>query len=328
MRLATLADGSRDGALVVVDRAGASCARASDVAPTLQRALDEWPRCEPLLRALAAKLEQGAVEALPLTGVTFAAPLPRAYEWIDGSAYLNHVVLVRKARGAEPPEGLASDPLVYQGGSGVLLAPRDPLVLPDPAFGLDFEGEIAAILGDVPRGTTEDAAAQHVRLLLLANDVTYRDLVPAELKKGFGFFVSKPATAFAPFAVTPDELGDAFREGRAHLRLACTYNGARVGDLQTGPEMHFSFFQLIAHVTRTRSLTAGTILGSGTVSNRDPERGVSCLAERRARETLAGAPLTPYMRAGDAIRLEAFDATGLSLFGAIEQAVVAGGGTL
>jgi fumarylacetoacetate (FAA) hydrolase len=200
--------------------------------------------------------------------------------------------------------------------------------LPDPAFGLDFEGEIAAVLGDVPRGTTEDAAAQHVRLLLLANDVTYRDLVPAELKKGFGFFVSKPATAFAPFAVTPDELGDAFRAGRAYLRLACTYNGARVGDLETGPEMHFSFFQLIAHVTRTRSLTAGTILGSGTVSNRDPERGVSCLAERRARETLAGAPLTAYMRGGDAIRLEAFDASGRSVFGAIEQAVVAGGGML
>jgi fumarylacetoacetate (FAA) hydrolase len=329
MRLATLADGSRDGVLVVVDRAAGSYAHAAGIAPNLQRALDEWPRCEPLLCALAMRLERGEVDALPLAPEALAAPLPRAYEWVDGSAYLNHVVLVRKARGAEPPEGLTSDPLVYQGGSGVLLGPRDPLVLPDARFGLDFEGEIAVVLGDVPQGTTEQHAASHVRLLMLANDVTYRDLVPAELKKGFGFFVSKPATAFAPLAVTPDELGVAFKDGRPFLRLSCTYNGARVGDLETGPEMHFSFFQLVAHITRTRSLTSGTILGSGTVSNRDSERGVSCLVERRARETLAGgAPVTPYMSSGDTIRLEAFDASGRSVFGAIEQAVVAGGGTL
>jgi fumarylacetoacetate (FAA) hydrolase len=329
MRLATLADGSRDGVLVVVDRAGGSCARAAGIAPNLQRALDEWSRCEPLLRALALRLERGEIDTLPLAPEALAAPLPRAYEWVDGSAYLNHVVLVRKARGAEPPEGLASDPLVYQGGSGVLLGPRDPLVLPDATVGLDFEGEIAVVLGDVPRGTTEQRAAGHVRLLMLANDVTYRDLVPAELKKGFGFFVSKPATAFAPFAVTPDELGVAFKDGRPFLRLSCTYNGSLVGDLETGPEMHFSFFQLIAHITRTRSVTAGTILGSGTVSNRDSERGVSCLVERRAREILAGgAPVTPYMSAGDSVRLEAFDASGRSVFGAIEQAVVADGVTM
>jgi fumarylacetoacetate (FAA) hydrolase len=326
MRLATLADGSRDGALVVVDGAATSYASAGAIAPSLQAALDEWPRCEPLLRALAERLERGEIVPLRLEGKAFGAPLPRAYEWVDGSAYLNHVVLVRKARGAEPPEGLTSDPLVYQGGSGVLLGPHDPLVLDDPKFGLDFEGEIAAVLGDVPRGTTEEDAASHVRLLLLANDVTFRDLVPPELKKGFGFFVSKPATAFAPFAVTPDELGPAFKDGRAFLRLSCTYNGARVGDLETGPEMHFSFWQLIAHVTRTRSLTAGTILGSGTVSNHDAARGVSCLAERRAREILAGgagAPVTPYMKVGDTVRLEAFDASGRSVFGALEQAVVA-----
>jgi fumarylacetoacetate (FAA) hydrolase len=328
MRLATLADGSRDGALIVVGRSAVSYARAHEVAPSLQRALDEWPTCEPQLRKLAARLERNEVAALPLEPRALAAPLPRAYEWVDGSAYLNHVVLVRKARGAPPPEGLTSDPLVYQGGSGVLLGPRDPLVLPDAQFGLDFEGEIAVVLGDVPRGTTEDRAVQHVRLLLLANDVTYRDLVPAELKKGFGFFVSKPATAFAPFAVTPDQLGDSFRDGRAFLRLSCTYNGDRVGDLETGPEMHFSFSQLIAHAAKTRALTAGTILGSGTVSNRDAERGVSCLAERRAREVLAGTPVTPYMRAGDTVRLEAFDASGRSVFGAIEQAVVADGVTL
>jgi fumarylacetoacetate (FAA) hydrolase len=327
MRLATLADGSRDGALVVVDRAAERIADAGAVARSLQHALDDWTRCEPLLRALADRLERGEVDGEPLGGAALTAPLPRAYEWVDGSAYLNHVVLVRQARGAGPPEGLESDPLVYQGGSGVLLGPRDPLVLPDARYGLDFEGEIAVVLGDVPMGTTEARAARHVRLLLLANDVTYRDLVPAELKKGFGFFVSKPATAFAPFAVTADEIAGEFTGGRAFLRLVCTYNGARVGDLETGPEMHFSFFQLIAHVTRTRSLTAGTILGSGTVSNRDPERGVSCLAERRARETLAGgAPVTPYMKAGDTLRLEAFDATGRSVFGAIEHEVVKGAG--
>jgi fumarylacetoacetate (FAA) hydrolase len=325
MRLATLRDGSRDGALVVVGAAGTSCAAASAVAPSLQRALDEWPRCEPLLRALAGRLDRGEVDALPLDPEALAAPLPRAYEWVDGSAYLNHVELVRKARGADPPEGLATDPLVYQGGSGVLLGPRDALVLRDAQVGLDFEGEIAVVLGDVPRGTTEERAVDHVRLLLLANDVTYRDLVSAELKKGFGFFVSKPATAFAPFAVTPDELGPSFRDGRAFLRLVCTYKGVKVGDLETGPEMHFSFSQLIAHVTQTRSLTAGTILGSGTVSNRDRERGISCLAERRARETIAeGAPVTPYMRPGDTVRLEAFDAAGRSVFGAIDQRVVSG----
>jgi fumarylacetoacetate (FAA) hydrolase len=329
MRLATLADGSRDGALVVVDRAGSSYARAGSIAPSLQAALDAWSRCEPLLRALSDRVERGETPAQPLAPEALAAPLPRAYEWVDGSAYLNHVELVRKARGAEPPQTLTSDPLVYQGGSGVLLGPRDALVLPDAGFGLDFEGEIAVVLGDVPRGTTEEGAESCVRLLLLANDVTYRDLVPAELKKGFGFFVSKPATAFAPFAVTPDELGVAFRGGRPFLRLHCTYNGTRVGDLETGPEMHFSFFQLTSHITKTRALTAGTILGSGTVSNRDPERGVSCLVERRAREILTnGAPVTPYMSAGDTLRLEAFDASGRSVFGAIEQAVIAGSGTI
>jgi fumarylacetoacetate (FAA) hydrolase len=328
MRLATLADGSRDGALVVVDGTGTSYASASDVAPNLQAALDDWSRCDPLLRALSERLERGSVASLPLRPEALAAPLPRAYEWVDGSAYLNHVVLVRKARGAEPPEGMTSDPLVYQGGSGVLLAPRAPLVLPAPSYGLDFEGELAVVLDDVPRGISQARAGDHVRLLVLANDVTYRDLVPSELKKGFGFFLSKPATAFAPLAVTPDELGDAFRDGRAFLRLACTYNGVSVGDLDTGPEMHFSFFDLLAHVTRTRALTAGTVLGGGTVSNADPTRGFSCIAERRARDVLSGLPPTPYMKAGDTIRIEAFDAKRRSVFGAIEQAVVSGGVTL
>ncbi len=321
MRLATLRDGSRDGALVVVDRAGARFARADDVARHLQAALDDWARAEPLLRERAAGLERGG--GAPLAAHVLSAPLPRAFEWIDGSAYLNHIRLVRRARGAELPERFEVDPLVYQGGSGVLLGPRDPLTCPAGA-GLDFEGELAVVLGDVPRGASAAEALAAVRLVMLANDVTYRDLVPAELKKGFGFFLSKPSTAFSPFAVTPDELGDRFQGGRVFLRLVCTYNGVVIGDLETGPEMHFSFGDLVAHAASTRALTAGTIVGSGTVSNADAARGVSCLVERRTRETLEhGAPRTPYMAPGDVIRVEAFDGGGWSVFGAIEQRVAA-----
>lgn len=324
MRLATLRDGSRDGALIVVDRSARRYTLASSVAGTLQAALDAWPACEAPLKHLALGLEQGTIFGQPLDLAQVSAPLPRAYEWVDGSAYLNHILLLRKARDAEPPPGLDCDPLVYQGGSGILLGPRDPLPLPDPTWGLDFEAEIAVVLGDVPRGITPTEAESAVRLLLLVNDVTYRNLVPAELAKGFGFFVSKPATAFAPFAVTPDELGEAFRDGRAFLRVQSTYNGTLIGDLESGPEMHFSFFDLLAHLTKTRALTAGTLLGSGTISNRDPHRGVSCLAEKRTLETLArGAPETPYMSVGDSIRIEAFDEHGFSVFGAIEQQVVA-----
>ena len=324
MRLATLADGSRDGALVVVDRAGASFARAGAIAPSLQRALDEWRRAEPLLRALAERLERGQADAQPVASEVFAAPLPRAYEWVDGSAYLNHVALVRRARGAESPEGLESDPLVYQGGSGVLLGPRDDIPLVDPAWGLDFESEVAVILGDVPRGTSPADAHAHVRLLVLANDITLRNLVPAELDKGFGFFQSKPATAFSPFAVTPDELGGAWRDGRVHLPLRTTYNGALAGDPDAGPEMHFSFFDLVAHVARTRAFAAGTILGGGTVSNADRARGVSCLAERRAIEMIdGGVAVTPFLSPGDTVAIEMRDAAGRDIFGRIDQKVVA-----
>jgi fumarylacetoacetate (FAA) hydrolase len=323
MRLASLADGSRDGALVVVDRRGRSFVRAAAIAPTLQSALDDWTRAEPALRERADQLERGVISGEVLDTATLKAPLPRAFEWIDASAYLNHVRLVRRARGASPPDELETDPLVYQGGSGVLLAPNEPLLCPDGA-GLDFEGEVAVVLDDVARGASPDAAAQHVRLVLLANDVTYREMIPWELKKGFGFLVSKPSTAFSPFAVTPDELGTDFRDGRVFLRLVCTYNGARISDLETGPEMHFSFADLIAHVTRTRALVAGTLVGSGTVSNEDAARGVACLAELRTRETLSfGAPRTPYMKPGDTIRIEAFDSGGRSVFGAIEQRVIA-----
>jgi fumarylacetoacetate (FAA) hydrolase len=322
VRLATLRNGSRDGALIVVDGAGRRFASAGSVAPDLQSALDDWAAAWPALDELSARLERRDVHGQPLDTAQLLAPLPRAYEWIDGSSYLNHVVLARQARGAAPPPRLEVDPLVYQGGSGVLLAPTDPLELPDEAWGLDFEAEVCVVLGDVPRGITAERAASHVRLVMLANDVTYRSLVPAELEKGFGFFNSKPATAFSPFAVTPDELGPAFRDGRVLLRLHTTYNGALVGETETGPEMHFSFFELVAHIAMTRSFTAGTILGSGTVSNRDRARGVSCLAERRMIETLElGAPKTPFMTHGDTIRIEAFDAAGRSVFGAIDQRV-------
>jgi fumarylacetoacetate (FAA) hydrolase len=334
MRLATWRDGTRDGALLVVARDGRSFARASAIAPCLQAALDDWPRAAPALAALAARLEaDGGGEPLDETQLDegrLGPPLPRAYEWIDGSAFLNHVILTRRARGATPPATLETDPLVYQGGSGVLAGPRDDLQFADPGLGLDFEAEVAVILGDVPRGTPATEAHRYVRLVLLANDVTLRHLVPAELAKGFGFFQSKPATAFSPFAVTPDELGDAWRDGRLHLPLRSTLTRAITGETlvghpEAGPEMHFSFFDLLAHAAHTRALGAGTILGSGTVSNRDRTRGVSCLAERRALELLErGVATTPFMGAGDRIVIEMRDRTGRDLFGRIDQRVAAG----
>ncbi|ABS27665.1 fumarylacetoacetate hydrolase family protein [Anaeromyxobacter sp. Fw109-5] len=323
MRLATLRDGSRDGRLVVVRQDGGAFADASGVAPTLQDALDGWEACEPALRALAESVDAGRVHAEPLDPARLLSPLPRAYEWVDGSAFLNHVRLVRKARGAEPPPTLERDPLVYQGGSGVLLAPCEDLALPDPAWGMDFEAEVCAVLGDVPRGVAAGDAGRYVRLLCLANDVTYRNLVPAELAKGFGFFQSKPSTAFSPFAVTPDELGGAWRGGRLFSRLEVRWNGERVGDVDTG-EMHFSFHDLLEHVARTRAFTAGTLLGSGTVSNADRARGYSCIAERRALEMIEeGAPRTRYLQPGDRVEIAVRDAGGRDVFGTIRQRVVA-----
>ena len=323
MKLATLKAGGRDGTLVVVTRDGTAYTPARGVAPTLQAALDDWTRAEPALRALADRLARGEVERQPLDVRALHAPLPRAYEWVDGSAFLNHVILVRKARGAEPPATLHSDPLVYQGGSSVLLAPTDDLVLRDPAWGLDFEAEVCVVLGDTPIGTRAADAAAHVKLLMLCNDVTLRSLIPTELAKSFGFFQSKPATAFSPFAVTPDELGEAWQGGRVHLRLRTTYNGALVGDTDAGPEMHFSFFDLIAHICKTRAFSAGTILGSGTVSNADRARGISCLAERRMIETIEkGKPETPFMKAGDTVAIEMRAPDGTNLFGTIAQKVV------
>lgn len=328
MKLATLRDGSRDGRLLVVRRDGEAGAPSPDAWPTLQRALDDWEAAEPALRELADSLERGAVDGLPIDPHRLGAPLPRAYEWVDGSAFLNHVILVRKARKAEPPKTLETDPLIYQGGSGDMLGPRDPIELRDPAWGLDFESEVCVVLGDVPTGTSAEDAVKYVRLLVLANDCTLRNLIPDELAKGFGFFQSKPATAFSPFAVTPDELGEHWRGGRAHIRVRTTYNGDVVGDCDAGPEMHFSFGDLIAHVAKTRRFTAGTILGSGTVSNADRARGISCLAERRMIETIeTGKPLTPFMSVGDRIEITATTPEGAQPFGSIEQLVVPGTGS-
>jgi fumarylacetoacetate (FAA) hydrolase len=323
MKLATLDDGSRDGHLVVVDRSGARYRSAASVARCLQAALDDWSRCEPRLRALEAELDgNGTAEVLDPTRLL--APLPRAFEWVDGSAYLNHIRLVRRARGADLPPGLESEPLVYQGGSGVLLGARAPIALPDVAWGLDFEAEVCVVLGDVRRGLRAEDAGSAIRLLLLANDLSYRNLIPAEVAKGFGFFNSKPATAFSAFAVTPDELGPAFRAGRLHLDMLCSVNGREVGRPNAGDGMFFSFHDLLAHIAKTRDFTAGTVLGGGTVSNADPARGVACLAELRCLEVLAsGAARTPFLVPGDRVRIEMRGERGQDIFGAIEQEVIA-----
>jgi fumarylacetoacetate (FAA) hydrolase len=322
MRLATLRDGTRDGRLAVVRRDGAALVAAQPVARTLQEALDHWEHCAPRLRSLADDLDAGRAPGEPLDPDELHAPLPRAYEWVDGSAYLTHIRLVRRARGAEPPATLATEPLVYQGGASQNMGPTDPIPRGDPAWGLDLEGEVCCLLGDVPAGTRAAEAGRHVLLLCLANDVTLRNLVPAELAKGFGFFQSKPATAFSPFAVTPDELGPAWRGGRVHLRLEVRVNGRLLGDCDAGPEMHFSFFDLLEHIARTRSFGAGTILGGGTVSNEDPARGVSCLQGRRVREQLAlGRAETPFLARGDRVQIAMRDGTGRDLFGAIDQRV-------
>ncbi len=332
MKLASLA-GGRDGRLVVVSRDLHWYADATHIAQTLQAALDDWGHAEPRLRLLAEDVEHEAVPLERFHEREALSPLPRAHHWVDGSAYVNHVELVRKARGAEMPATFWTDPLVYQGGSDDFTAPRGDIVVPDAAFGIDFEAEVAVVTGDVPMGTSEAAAGAHIRLVVLVNDVSLRNLIPGELAKGFGFYQSKPSTAFSPVAVTPDELGDDWRGGKLHRPLVSTLNGQAFGHPDAGIDMTFSFARLIAHVTRTRRLGAGAIIGSGTVSNKDgdsPGRpvadggvGYSCLAELRMIETIAsGAPKTPFMAFGDTIRIEMTDAASHSIFGAIEQTVV------
>ncbi len=322
MKLATLNDGTRDGKLIIARRDGQAYVDASDIAPTLQSALDNWNDVEAKLLARSEKLNAGEIEHQSLDIAKLHSPLPRAYEWIDGSAYINHIVLVRKARGAEPPETLETDPLIYQGGSGTFLRPTQDIPMMNAEWGLDFEAEIAVVLDDTPAGTPKENALDHVRLLMLVNDVTLRNLIPAELKKNFGFFNSKPSTAFSPFAVTPDELGDAWQDGRIHLPLYSIYNGEQFGDPDAGPEMHFSFKDLITHIAKTRPFTAGTILGSGTISNDDRARGSSCLAEQRMLEKIdTGEFVTPFMSEGDTIEIYMLDKDGNNIFGTISQKV-------
>ncbi len=325
MKLASLRAG-RDGELVLVDRALAWAVRATDIAPTLQRALDDWDELAPALERRYAELCAGrAPDAFALDPGRLAAPLPRAHQWLDGSAYLHHVRLVRRARGAEMPASFESDPLMYQGGSDVLLGPRDPIPLADEAWGCDFEAELAVIVGDLPRGADPARCEAAIRLFALVNDVSLRELIPGELAKGFGFLHGKPPTAFAPVAVTPDELGAAWREGRLHGRVEVSRNAERFGAPDAGRGMAFGFPELVAHAARTRPLSAGTIVGSGTISNDDPAAGSCCIAERRALETIDhGAPRTPYLRVGERVRIEMLGEDGGSIFGAIDQTVVPG----
>ncbi len=323
MKLATLKDGSRDGQLAVVSRDLASAHFAAGIAGTMQQLLDDWNFLSPQLEDLYTTLNHGkARHAFPFEPRQCMAPLPRAFQWVDASAYLPHVERVRRARGAEPPATLRDDPLMYQGGSDALLGPCDDAVFASADDGIDYEGELAVVTGDVPMGCAPEAALESVRLLLLANDWTLRERVPAELAKGFGFVQAKPATAFAPVAVTPDELGAEWQGGRARLTLLVQRNGRPVARLATGPEMHFDFGTLLAHLARTRRLGAGSIVGGGTVSNADAAAGCACLAEQRALELLAdGAARTPWMGEGETVRLEALAGDGHSVFGAIEQRV-------
>ena len=327
MKLATYRDGSRDGQLVVVSSDLASAHYASSVATRLQQVLDDWNFLSPQLEELARTLNQGkARHAFGFEPRRCMAPLPRAYQWVDGSAFLNHVELVRRARGAQVPQSFYTDPLMYQGGSDDFLGPQDDIACPSEAYGIDFEAEVAVITGDTPMQCSLEAATASIRLVMLVNDVSLRNLIPDELAKGFGFVQGKPATAFSPVAVTPDELGAAWRDGRVHLDLDSEWNGIRVGHCQAGPEMTFHFGELIAHVCKTRNMRAGSIVGSGTVSNKDWTRGYSCIAEKRAIETIeSGQPSTQFMKFGDRIRIEMKGADGQSIFGAIDQRVVRAG---
>ena len=334
MKLATLKQG-RDGRLAVVSDDLAWCADATHIAPTLQAALDDWDTIAPKLETLATDLRNEAIPRERFHEHDAASPLPRAYQWLDGSAYVNHVVLVRRARGAEMPESFWHDPLMYQGGSDGFLGPRDPIPLADPAWGCDMEAEVVVVTGDVPQGIAADAALDHVRLVGLTNDVSLRNLIPAELGKGFGFVQSKPASAMSPVFVTPDALGDRWRDGRLHGALEVDLNGEPFGRADAGQDMTFGFGQLIAHAAKTRALVAGTVIGSGTVSNRDSDggagrpvarggRGYSCVAEQRMVETIAdGAPNAEFLRPGDRVRIAMMDDAHHPIFGTIEQTVEA-----
>ena len=333
MKLATLKDGTRDGKLVIVSSDLTLFTDATHIAPTLQSALDNWAEVSNGLEELALGLSHGAIPTHRFHEHDAMSPLPRAYQWADGSAYVNHVELVRKARGAEMPASFWTDPLIYQGGSDSFLGPRDPIMMADEAYGIDMEGEVAVILDDVPMGASPETCVKAIRLFMLVNDVSLRNLIPAELAKGFGFFQSKPSSAFSPVAVTPYELGDAWQNGKLHLPLCVDLNDKPFGRANAGIDMTFDFGQLIAHAAKTRPLCAGTIIGAGTVSNKDKDGGpgksiahgglgYSCIAELRVIETiLDGKSTTPFMRFGDTVRIEMKNKAGHSIFGAIEQTV-------
>jgi fumarylacetoacetate (FAA) hydrolase len=324
MKLATLKHPkNRDGELILVSRDNRRALKPTGVALTLREAIEDWVHVKPQLEALSQKLNAGKVEGeFKLDENQLHSPLPRSFQWVDGSAFLHHVKLVRQARKAPLPENLFTVPLMYQGGSDVFLAPTENIPQIDPAHGTDFEGEVAVVVSDVPMGTTAEKALSHIILFMIVNDVTLRGLIPEELATGFGFFQSKPSSAFGPFALTADELGNSWREGRIHLPLNIKYNGQFFGKANA-KEMHFHFGQLIAHAARTRDLSAGTIVGSGTVSNEDPSMGSSCLVEKRMIETIAsGQPTTPFMKVGDTVEIQMLNADGENLFGTIRQKVV------
>ncbi len=332
MKLASL-KGGRDGRLVVVSRDLAHAVEVPGIAPTLQAALDDWAALHGELAAVYHLLNEGHLAksdghtVIPFDPAQCAAPLPRAYQWADGSAYLNHVELVRKARKAEMPPSFYTDPLMYQGMSDGFIGPTDDVACVDEAHGIDFEAEVTVVTDDVPMAVSPEQARHHIKLVMLVNDVSLRNLIPAELAKGFGFFQAKPASSFAPVAVTPDELDGAWRDAKLHLPLRCTLNGAWFGHPDAGVDMNFDFGQLIAHAARTRALSAGSIIGSGTVSNRDRAKGFCCIAELRTIETIEqGAPKTPFMKFGDRIRIEMLDDKGRQIFGAIDQKIVRYGG--
>ncbi|MFP4207194.1 MAG: fumarylacetoacetate hydrolase family protein [Wenzhouxiangella sp.] len=324
MKLATLKQGGRDGTLIVVSRDLSQAVRAVGIAPTLQAALDQWDHLAPRLNALYDELNAGTVEDIfDLVQADLAAPLPRCYQFVDGSAYLPHVERVRRARGAEMPESFATDPLMYQAVSDGLLGPCDDIAMASTDFGIDFESEIGVITDDIPMGASAAECANHIQLLTLINDVSLRNLIPAELAKGFGFLQSKPRSALAPVAVTPDELGSDWRDSKLHRPLMTWLNGELFGQPEAGEDMQFSFAELLAHAAHTRPLAAGTLLGSGTIANQDTGRGASCLAEKRMLEIIAeGKPSTPFLNFGDVVRIEMFNSQGESIFGAIEQTVI------
>ena len=324
MKLASLKTGGRDGSLIVVSRNLAHYVSAADISPTLQAALDNWQQAAPRLNALYEELNRGACANIRAVNFeAFAAPLPRAFEFVDGSAYLPHVERVRRARGAEVPESFYTDPLMYQATSAGFLGPRDPVAVVSEEYGIDFESEVIVVTDDVPMAVTAEKAEAHIQLIGLINDVSLRNLIPAELAKGFGFLQSKPRSTLSPVLVTPDELGDRWQDSKLSLALHSTLNGEFFGEPEAGVDMQFNFARLVAHAARTRPLTAGTIVGSGTIANQDTTKGASCLAEIRMLEIIAnGKPATSFMKFGDTIRIEMFDLEGNSIFGAIEQKIV------